>query len=67
MAMMFSGALMLRYLGEKDAANRLEAAMAEVIAEGKAVTYDLKPRPDDPTAVGTSQVADAIIARLKAM
>jgi isocitrate dehydrogenase (NAD+) len=65
MAMMFSGVLMLRHLGERDAANRLEAALAAVIAEGKSVTYDLKPRPDDPTAAGTSQVADAIIARLR--
>jgi isocitrate dehydrogenase (NAD+) len=65
MAMMFSGALMLRHLGERDAAIRLENAMAAVIAEGKNVTYDLKPRPDDPTAVGTSQVADAIITKLQ--
>ena len=65
MAMMFSGVLMLRHLGERDAANRLEVAMAAVIAEGKSVTYDLKPRPDDPSAVGTSQVADAIIARMR--
>jgi isocitrate dehydrogenase (NAD+) len=64
MAMMFSGVLMLRYLGEKDAANRLEKAIAQVIAEGKYVTYDLKPRPDDPTAAGTSQVADAVIEKL---
>ncbi len=64
MAMMFSGVLMLRYLGEKDAANHLEKAIAQVIAEGKNVTYDLKPRPDDPTAVGTSQVADAVIEKL---
>ncbi len=64
MAMMFSGVLMLRYLGEKDAANRLEKAIAQVIAEGKCVTYDLKPRPDDPTAVKTSQVADAVIEKL---
>jgi isocitrate dehydrogenase (NAD+) len=64
MAMMFSGVLMLRHLGEREAADRLDAAMAAVIAEGRYVTYDLKPRPDDPTAVGTSQVADAIIARL---
>jgi isocitrate dehydrogenase (NAD+) len=64
MAMMFSGVLMLRHLREKQAANRLEAALASVIAEGKYVTYDLKPRPDDPTAVGTSQVADAVIARM---
>ncbi len=65
MAMMFSGVLMLRHLGERDAADRLDRAMASVIAEGKDVTYDLKPRPDDPTSVGTSQVADAIIARMR--
>ena len=65
MAMMFSGVLMLRHLGERDAADRLEKAMSQVIAEGKDVTYDLKPRPDDPTAVGTSQVADAIIAKMQ--
>ena len=61
MAMMFSGVLMLRYLNETDAADRLENALAEVIREGKSVTYDLKDRRDDPTAVGTSQVADAVI------
>jgi len=55
---------LLRHLGEKDAANRLETAIAQVIAEGKNVTYDLKPRPDDPTAVGTSQVAGAVIEKL---
>ncbi|MGO8948565.1 MAG: isocitrate/isopropylmalate dehydrogenase family protein [Ktedonobacterales bacterium] len=65
MAMMFSGVLMLRYLKEREAAARLENALASVIAEGKNVTYDLKPRPDDPTAVGTSQVADAIIEKMK--
>src|SRR5712672_2011560 len=65
MAMMFSGVLMLRHVGEKDAANRLEKALAQVIAEGKNITYDLKPRPDDPTAVGTFQVADAVIEKLQ--
>ncbi|MDQ2904159.1 MAG: isocitrate/isopropylmalate dehydrogenase family protein [Ktedonobacteraceae bacterium] len=65
MAMMFSGVLMLRHLGEKDAANRLEKAISQVIAEGKSVTYDLKPRPDDPTSVGTSQVADAVIEKMQ--
>jgi isocitrate dehydrogenase (NAD+) len=65
MAMMFSGVMMLRHLGEKEAAVRLEKALAQVIAEGKNVTYDLKPRPDDPTAVGTSQVADAVIEKLQ--
>lgn len=64
MAMMFSGILMLRHLDERDAALRLERALTQVIAEGKYVTYDLKPRPDDATAVGTSQVADAVIAKL---
>jgi isocitrate dehydrogenase (NAD+) len=65
MAMMLSGVLMLRHLGEVDAAGRLEAAISAVIAEGKDVTYDMKPSRDDPTAVGTSQVADAVIARLQ--
>ena len=64
MAMMFSGVLMLRHLGEKDASCRLEKAIAAVIAEGKNVTYDLKPRPDDRSAVGTSQVADAVIEKM---
>jgi len=63
MAMMLSGVMMLRYLGEKDSAHRLEDAIAEVIAEGKNVTYDLKLDPT--TAVGTTQVADAVIAKLK--
>ncbi len=65
MAMMFSGMLMLRHLGETAAADRLERAMAAVIAEGKDVTYDMKPHRDDPTAVGTSQVADAIIRKIQ--
>ncbi len=65
MAMMFSGMLMLRHLGERDAADRLERALAAVIADGKDVTYDMKPDRNDPTAVGTSQVADAVIAKLQ--
>jgi isocitrate dehydrogenase (NAD+) len=67
MAMMFSGVLMLRYLKENAAADKLEGALAAVIKEGKDVTYDLKARRDDPTAVGTSQVADAVIAKMEAM
>jgi len=63
-AMILSGVLMLRYLGEEKAADRLESAVASVIAEGKYVTYDLKPMPTDPTAVGTSQMADAICEKL---
>ena len=65
MAMMFSGVLMLRHIAEERAAQRLEDALAAVIAEGKSVTYDMKPTPDDPTAVGTSQVADAVIEKLR--
>ena len=64
--MMFSGMLMLRHLDEGEAADRLERALAAVIAEGKSVTYDMKPTRDDPTAVGTSEVADAIIEKLEA-
>jgi isocitrate dehydrogenase (NAD+) len=63
-ALMLSGVLMLRHLDEDKAAERMEAAIAAVIAEGTAVTYDMKPTRDDPTAVGTSQVADAVIAKL---
>jgi isocitrate dehydrogenase (NAD+) len=66
MAMMLSGVLMLRHLDEEDAANRLEAAIAAVIAEGTHVTYDMKPTRDDPTAVGTSEVADGVIEKLQA-
>jgi len=64
MAMMLSGMLMLRHLEETDAADRLERAIAVVIAEGESVTYDMKPSRDDPTAVGTSEVGDAIIEKL---
>jgi isocitrate dehydrogenase (NAD+) len=65
MAMMLSGVLMLRHLDEMDAADRLERAIEDVIEEGKDVTYDMKPSRDDPSAVGTSQVADAIIEKLQ--
>jgi len=63
MAMMLSGVLMLRHLGEKETADRVERAIAEVIANGKNVTYDLKPEEQEK-AVGTSQVADAVIRKL---
>jgi isocitrate dehydrogenase (NAD+) len=66
MAQLLSGMLMLRHLDEQEAADSLEQAIAEVIREGKSVTYDMKPRRDDPTAVGTSQVADALIEKLGA-
>jgi isocitrate dehydrogenase (NAD+) len=60
-AAMLSGVMMLRHLGEQDAATRLDRAIAQVIAEGKDVTYDLKPQPNDPSAVGTSQFGDAVV------
>jgi len=66
MAMMLSGVLMLRHLDEAVAADRLESALAEVIREGRSVTYDMKPTRDDPSAVGTSDVADAIIDKMGA-
>jgi isocitrate dehydrogenase (NAD+) len=66
MAVMLSGVLMLRHLGEVAAADAMEGAIARVIEIGKDVTYDLKEKRGDPTAVGTSQVADAVIAQLKA-
>lgn len=66
MAMMLSAVMMLRYLGEGQTADKIEKAIAGVIAEGKYVTYDLKPGTSD-TAVGTSQVADAVIRKLKSI
>src|SRR5215213_1813748 len=65
-ALMLSGVLMLRHLGERDAADRLEGAIASVIKKGDKVTYDLKPARDDPGAVGTSEFADAVIEEMNA-
>jgi isocitrate dehydrogenase (NAD+) len=65
LAMILSGVMMLRHLREFEAAQRLETAVASVIEEGKNVTYDMKPAPDDPTAATTSQMADAIIEKLR--
>jgi isocitrate dehydrogenase (NAD+) len=65
-AQMLSGMLMLHHIGEHDAGVRLERAIADLIREGASVTYDMKPTRDDPTAVGTSDVADALIAKLQA-
>jgi isocitrate dehydrogenase (NAD+) len=63
-ALMLSGVLMLHHLDEDEAADRLEAAIAEVIRKGEKVTYDLKPNRDDESAVGTSEFADAVIEEL---
>ncbi len=65
-ALILSGMLMLKYLKEDAAAAKLEKAVSEVIAEGKDVTYDMKPDRNDPTAVGTKEMADAIIAKMQA-
>ena len=67
LAQILSGMLMLRHLGEIVAADRLERAIAELIREGESVTYDMKPTRDDPTAVGTSDVADALIERMNVL
>lgn len=64
LAMILSGVMMLRHLKEFNAAERLENAITAVVEEGKQVTYDLKPAPNDPTAATTSRFADAIIERL---
>jgi isocitrate dehydrogenase (NAD+) len=64
-AVILSGMLMLRHIGEEKAADRLEAAVAAVIREGKHVTYDMKADRDDPSAVGTRKMAEAIIGKMR--
>jgi len=63
-ALMLSGVLMLKHLGEDEAADRMEHGIAEVIRKGDRVTYDLKPSRDDPSAVGTSEFAEAVIEEM---
>ena len=64
-AIILSSVMMLDYLGEAEAARLLENATARVIREGRSVTYDLKPGRNDPSAVGTREMADAIIQAVK--
>jgi len=64
-AAILSGVMMLRYLGEGDAAQKVENAVAKVIAEGRHVTYDFKESPNDPSAVGTREMAEAIVRAMK--
>ena len=64
-ALILSGALMLSHLEMRSEAAKLEKAVAAVISEGKNVTYDMKADRNDPTAVGTQEMADAIIAKIK--
>ena len=61
LALIMSGLMLLQHLGEVDAAERLNRAIERLIKDGVSVTYDMKPRRDDPTAVGTSEMADALI------
>ncbi len=63
-ATVLTAAMMLRHLGEIEAAMRVEAAVASVVAEGRVVTPDLKPGRPDATVVGTQALADAIIEHL---
>ncbi len=65
MAMMLSGVMMLHHLGANEAGRRMEAAIARIIAEGKDVTYDMKPHRGDPTAATTSRVGDAVAEILR--
>lgn len=64
-ATVLSGALMLRYLGEEVTAERIEKAVDTVVAKGEHVTYDLKADRNDPTAVGTRQMAEAIAEEVR--
>jgi isocitrate dehydrogenase (NAD+) len=64
-AMMLSAVMMLKHIGEKKSADKLELSIAEIIREGKYVTYDLKPERDDPATVGTSEFADAVVKKVK--
>lgn len=66
-ALILSGKMMLDHLGEHEAANKLDAAVAAVIEEGKEVTYDMKADRNDPSAVGTQAMAEAICAKIRAM
>jgi isocitrate dehydrogenase (NAD+) len=61
-AMMLSGAMLLRHIGEADAAARLEQAIADVTREGRTLTYDIAR---DAAPAATSEVADAVVARLR--
>jgi isocitrate dehydrogenase (NAD+) len=63
-ALILSGVMMLRHIGKVVEADKLEKAVAAVIAEGRDVTYDMKQDRDDPTAVGTQEMADAIIKKI---
>ena len=64
-AMLLSGVLMLEHLGEVESSVRLERAIAQVIREGKNVTYDMKTDRNDKTAVGTREMGQAVVRALE--
>lgn len=66
-ALLLSGVMMLHHIGETEAANKMEKAIAEVIKEGKSVTYDMKQNRDDPSAVGTIEMAHEIMKKMEKM
>jgi isocitrate dehydrogenase (NAD+) len=61
---MLSASMMLRHLGEQDAGDRLEEAVAAVLADGRDVTPDLRAPGDERPAVGTRRMAEAVAERL---
>ncbi len=65
-ALILSGKMMLEHLGEREAAAKLDRAVAAVIAEGKDVTYDMKEDRNDSSAVGTQEMAEAICKKMQA-
>jgi isocitrate dehydrogenase (NAD+) len=65
MALMLSGAMLLRHVGEAEPGDRLEAAVASVLAEGRTLTYDLRPPRDDPETATTTEVRDAVVEALR--
>lgn len=64
-ATILSAVLMLKFLGQEKKASILEQAVRQVIEEGKFVTYDLKAKRDDTSAIGTKEMAQAIVKRIK--
>jgi len=64
-AIILSAVMMLRYLGETQAADKIEKAVAEIIKEGRFVTYDMKSHDDPIPPVGTHEVAEALVKKIK--
>jgi isocitrate dehydrogenase (NAD+) len=69
-AMILSAAMMLDHIGQRDKAQRVRAAIAEVVREGKVRTYDMMRIPGGPKAISqgaasTTQMTEAILAKLE--